>query len=253
MQRGDILEKPILFNTEMTKAILDGRKSRTSRPIKPQPPDELNHLYGFVGWSTDKKDIGKVCWTVGETCDGRAHMVRPQYQVGDILWVRETWQYIDFAGEDNGYVYKTSQNGMDWEQNSDDWKWHPSIHMPRVAARIFLKVTGIKVQRIQDITEDECLEEGIDEESGDYLKAEHYQEGGSPIQGGSPAIFTFIGLWDGIYASPQPKKEHGVITHYESYPWDVIQGAREYMGLPWIVHGNPWIWAYEFERVDKHE
>lgn len=79
--------------------------------------------------------------------------VKAAYQVGDLLYVRETWQYVDegIAGDDNaGYVYKASENGKDWETGSEDWKWRPSIHMPKEAARIFLRVTDVRVERLQD-------------------------------------------------------------------------------------------------------
>ena len=103
---------PILFNTEMVRAILGGRKSCTRRVVKPQPTAR----YG-------------------------AQCIKPPYQSGDILYVRETWKRAL-----NGYYYYE-----DWQRDdiADITKWKPSIHMPKEAARIWLKVTNVRVERLQ--------------------------------------------------------------------------------------------------------
>jgi hypothetical protein len=237
--------KPILFNTEMVKAILDGRKTQTRRIIKPQ--DSICNGYECTGFvldtTADKKDIG--CFRF----DHEKYLpifLKPRYTVGDTLWVRETWSHEDTWYDD--------VPGMEWKNIHLDGKctwvdykatekedeveiWRPSIHMPRKFARIFLQVKDVRVERLQDITEDAAAAEG----------AKAY---GQNNCSGTSAIIAFAELWDSIYELPQPVKESGVITHYESYPWKDIQETREYKGKPWIVCGNPWLFVYEFERVE---
>lgn len=143
--------KPILFNTEMVRAILEGRKTVTRRVVKPQPagdgsaPVPLKTRPGY--WNS---------W-------GDDNVYRPPYQPGDILWVRETWQ----TKRGGGYLYKADTIGsfdlfMTPEGRVVNYiPWRPSIHMPREAARIFLKVTGVRVERLRDITDQEAEKEGI--------------------------------------------------------------------------------------------
>lgn len=120
--------KPILFNTEMVRAILDGRKTVTRRLIKHDVDAILNSPYHKEHTEVeDKQIISKLCM--------------PPYQPGDILYVRETWSELSF-----GYVYKADGENIDHLGNVI--KWHPSIHMPKEAARIWLKVTGVRVERL---------------------------------------------------------------------------------------------------------
>jgi hypothetical protein len=152
--------KPILFNTEMVRAILAGWKTMTRRVIKPQPD-----AYAFLG-----VEDGNANFMVGKSGDGYCadFMVERKlpYQIGDILYVRETWQRLDSkialdleTGE-YAYVYKASDNGKAWEENTENWKWRPSIHMPKEAARIFLRVTNVRAERLHDITEERAIAEG---------------------------------------------------------------------------------------------
>lgn len=151
-ERKEILlkAKPILFNTEMVRAILDGRKTVTRRVVKPQPV-VLNSL------------------------------VIPPYKVGDILYVRETWRiwkahrydadaFIDFRSGGYGTILRFVHGCTDLADRDDydhfirkwgvDGKWHPSIHMPKKAARIFLRVTNVRVERLQDCGNMQAKDEG---------------------------------------------------------------------------------------------
>lgn len=131
--------KPILFNTEMVRAILDGRKSCTRRIVKHDVGAILNSPYHKEHPEVaDKQIISKLCI--------------PPYQPGDILYVRETWKKAP-----NGYYYYE-----DWQKDdiADVTKWKPSIHMPKEAARIWLKVTDVRVERLQDMTDDDAEAEG---------------------------------------------------------------------------------------------
>lgn len=137
--------KPILFNTEMVRAILDGRKTCTRRCIKPAPagdgsePEPLITRPGY--WNTWGDDM----------------VYRQPYQPGDILWVRET-----FVNADDGYHYRADAT-PDSEQIRKDYgyKYQPSIHMPREAARIFLRVVDVRAERLQDISDGDCEKEGF--------------------------------------------------------------------------------------------
>ena len=155
--------KPILFNTEMVRAILDGRKTCTRRVIKPQPQSRLCYTYA----GSHKGCIGK--WTYpnrgahefwGEEYklpenikdEELSKQWNPPYHTDDILYARETWKKAP-----NGYFYYE-----DWQRNdiADVTKWKPSIYMPKDAARIWLKVTDVRVERLQDMTDDDAEAEG---------------------------------------------------------------------------------------------
>ncbi len=153
--------KPILFNTAMVQAILDGRKTTTRRIIK------VNNSLEFMGFKEGKALLGKGC-CIHET-------IKAPYMPGDILYVRETWGISnslgDFARNNRTaeYVYKAGYSKgeripMVREQEKNLGVWKPSIHMPKDVARIFLKVTSARVERLQDITEDGIRAEGITEE-----------------------------------------------------------------------------------------
>ena len=153
--------KPILFNTEMVQAILDSRKTTTRRIIK------VNNSLEFMGFKEGKALLGKGC-CIHET-------IKAPYMPGDILYVRETWGISnpmgDFARNNMTaeYVYKAGyakgkRIPITREQEKNLGVWKPSIHMPKVAARIFLKVIGVRVERLQDITEQGIKAEGVTEE-----------------------------------------------------------------------------------------
>lgn len=206
--------KPILFNTEMVLAILDGRKTCTRRVIKPQPDEKHTYPLGFVTDSTEKKNVG--CFGFGiDEYGGSIQYIKPPYGYapGDILYIRETWKKAP-----NGYYYYE-----DWQRNdiADVTKWKPSIHMPKEAARIWLKVTDVRVERLQEITVDGCHREGINIETsavtdGETLNRNH-----------DFSLEKFEILWDSTV-----KK-----SDIDRYGW----GA------------NPWVWVIEFERCEKPE
>lgn len=151
---------PILFNTEMVRAILDGRKTCTRRLVKPQPKSKL--CYTFAGsdsdtWGYPNRTAHEI-W--GEefklpndiTEEELSKRWNPPYHTDDILYVRETWKKAP-----NGYYYYE-----DWKRNdiADVTKWKPSIYMPKDADRIWLKVTDVRVERLQDMTDDDAEAEG---------------------------------------------------------------------------------------------
>lgn len=151
--------KPILFDTKMVRAILDGRKTQTRRVIKPQPTNPRWNNVGWLGWD-----------------DGHGYRMKPPCEPGDILWVRETWNHVytyddsDKAIEETGrYVYFADDPmpftywvDTDTGEHKDRMPWRPSIHMPLEAARIFLRVTDVRVERLQDIDDDGVVAEGLE-------------------------------------------------------------------------------------------
>lgn len=161
--------KPILFNTAMVQAILEGRKTTTRRLVK------VNSSLDFIGCSStggdfDTAAFGKGCYE--KILDAKIiERVKAPYMPGDILYVRETWkQYEKRVGRGNQchlekfYGYKTDESNPKNPSEFYDGNWKPSIHMPKVAARIFLKVIGVRVERLQDIAEQGIKAEGITEE-----------------------------------------------------------------------------------------
>ena len=141
--------KPIPFNDEMVRAIKRNNKTITRRKVKPQPPKEADGIY-------ERMDNGNFQMKVSPYESIYDYEIIPPYQVGDILYVRETW------GEDNhNYLYRADFSDEDLERLNKIMRCRPSIHMPKKAARIFLRVTDIRVERLREITEEQAIAEGF--------------------------------------------------------------------------------------------
>lgn len=134
--------KPILFNIEMVRAIMEGRKTVTRRVVKPQPKG----AHTVLDCDDYEQTFDMLCGNGGEggVFLDWAGTIKAPCWAGDILWVRETWAKNPFG---DGYIYPTEVPGA-------GQKWKPSIHMPREAARLFLRVTDVRVERLQDINLD---------------------------------------------------------------------------------------------------
>lgn len=146
-------ERPILFQAAMVRAILDGRKTQTRRLVKPQP----RHVHDGVPYgAADPFGMGK----------GGTPIPCPYGQPGDQLWVREShWWFKDEPDHETGYYPPTlTVEDVQFRADGDDGRkvWRPSIHMPRWASRITLEVTGVRVERLQDISEPDAQAEGCD-------------------------------------------------------------------------------------------
>lgn len=192
--------KPILFNTEMVRAILDGRKDATRRIVKGFIPDDA--VWGYTAF-TPKGYIS----CRGTFADGYGEkFFKLPCESGDILYVRETWKEAP-----KGYYYYE-----DWQRNdiADITKWKPSIHMPKEAARIWLKVMNVRVERLQEISAESALAEGADK----YI----HTNGGLDE---NMTITSFIGIWNSTI-----KK-----SDLDRYGWDA----------------NPYVWVISFERCEK--
>lgn len=204
--------KPILFNTEMVRAIMDGRKTCTRRVIK-LPWEECPACkYVHNEYIYDKMAENVYCARCGCPLEPER---RSPYQPGDILYVRETW--MDYAGLT---MYKADCDIYRLDSlNFAGFGWKPSIHMPKEAARIWLKVTNVRVERLHDITEDGVEAEGAIDNRGFIHSPENEYD----------RIYTarehFIGIWDRTI-----KK-----SDLDRYGWNT----------------NPWVWVIEFERCEK--
>lgn len=190
---------PILFQTEMVRAILEGRKTQTRRIIK-------DVLLQEKPCNVDEEFL--------------AVTVKERYKIGDVLWVREAFHFIYDSSTDQflGFGYRAD----------NDWKgavWKPSIHMPKKACRLFLEITDIRIERLQDITESDAIAEGVEETerwpeapSKPFYKWYDHPEGLSTVD---PA-FSFATLWESI---------NGELSFTK----------------------NPWVRAIIFKRIDQPE
>ena len=196
--------KPMLFNTEMVRAILDGRKTCTRRLVRFLPGENPQ-------WTGYIRDGLMLYNGRNEPC-----IIKVPYQPGDTLYVRETWcgLPVNEAGHMRGhtiYYYKA-----DGELRPKGWRgtWHLSIHMPKEAARIWLKVTDVRVERLQEITSEQICREGVEVEYPHVLNGEEKR-------------YAFSRLWDSTI-----KK-----SDLDRYGWNA----------------SPWVWVIEFERCEKPE
>jgi len=214
-----VKERPILFNSEMVRAVLYGRKTQTRRPVKESTfrveeiiPDEPGY------WTMIKDDGGD--------------MVKSPFGVpGDRLWVRETWRASwdgDFAidvnyreGDQVERFYTETLPGEATSEYITAWEWRPSIHMPRWASRIPLEITNIRVERVHDITEEDAQAEGCNK-------------------------MAMVGSQDPIFGhAPVPRyHKDGSYKFGFKRQWDSIYANK---GIGW--NANPWVWVVEFQRL----
>ena len=236
--------KPILFNTPMTQAVRAGAKTETRRNINPAPV--------FVEGGEFHEEDGKFNFHCENGLGSWIYAVTPPYKPGDILYVRETWKIQSARRFDadvrvmfkSGGPMSTIQfsGSRSWAAERDEYDafvtkwtqsdcWHPSIHMPRAAARTFLRVTDLRVQRLREITNDEALAEGI-------------------------RCYN-VGMGEAAYSKYQSFEEAKNHPFFD-YPtgafadlWDdtVKRDCRDFCG--WSA--NPWVWVFRFELCQKPE
>ncbi len=218
-------ERPTLFNGAMVRAILAGQKTQTRRAIKPQPIEAS--VLDFPGRYQPTFDEGGQLRVV--TSNGLHLLTCPFGQPGDRLWVRETWmdltgtgiEHRDLAtGKRTRYAYGAeSPKGSASDQARKDYglRWRPSIHMPREACRLVLEITGVRVARLQAISEADAIAEGASAKvlPDIRLPRSHPRAELPMVYAGSREIFA--DLWDSTGGD-----------------WD----------------SNPWVWVIEFKRVE---
>ena len=211
---------PILLNTEMVKATLAGGKTCTRRVIKDTVKENQEINKNGKG-EFELYDITSRCSIP------KGKIYKPPYQPGDILYVRETWsEWTD------GYIYKAWNSPFPQAGKSSVMKWKPSIHMPKEAARIWLKVTNVRVERLQEITEDQTEEEGfLFTPPCLHMTGENYCDIDGPCTSeikycdmGAGELFGKV-LWNSTI-----KK-----SDLDRYGWDA----------------NPWVWVIGFERCEE--
>ncbi|OKS28154.1 hypothetical protein [Pseudomonas aeruginosa] len=222
-------ERPILFSGPMVRAILEGRKTVTRRIAKPVKHPDLGNIYapGALVLEHEPQHV------VDRAC--------PYGQPGDRLWVRETWTDVNMCGapalayradedirdlmEEPGFLDDRGAFNYDdprvkpypfacWYAELDQARWRPSIHMPRWASRILLEITAVRVERLQDISEEQALAEGVRGEPCDHARQ----------------ACADIGCW-----GDTAKGAFGFL-------WESLNGEGS-----WAA--NPWVWVVEFKRV----
>ncbi len=226
-----IKERPILFSAPMIRAILDGRKTMTRRVVKPQPLtpvatgsylDSYNHTRDWCWWMSDGRVMNSIPG------------VRCPYAVGMRLWIRENvWLppvVTDRMRRDGAdtwpaaiYVADGESFDRDWCKEHD-WRSRPSIFMPRWASRITLEITGVRVERLQEIAEPDAIAEGI---RTDII----------PACGDHPDLLCYVTAHDDGHAYPTARDAfHG--------SWDQLNANR---GFGW--ESNPFVWCVTFRRI----
>lgn len=228
-----MMVKPILFNTEMVRAILDGRKDATRRIAKGFIPDDA--VWGYTAF-TPKGYIS----CRGTFADGYGEkFFKLPCEPGDILYVRETWQYLyELDGneqviEDTGKYYYAATDTIPFDTYVDEngvthdhhAPWRPSIHMPKGAARIWLRVTNVRIERLQDMTPKDAKNEGV-----------------------GNLFYEDIGYSEKDYGT-EVDPEYGIAKEQFAWLWDSTIKKSDLAQYGWDA--NPYIWVIEFERCEK--
>jgi hypothetical protein len=226
-------EIPMLFSTPMVQAIFDRRKTKTRRMkglekfnINPDAftcKNERVEICRFWDESKEQQDPNPLeIYYILNSADGHANKVQCPYgKPGDVLWVRETFAVVDKKSKH--FLYKANPEHQ-------SMKWKPSIHMPKAACRLWLKITNVRVERLHDITEDDAIAEGI------------ISRVNSPVNAFSKSFVTYYDYINKAFPS------FGTINPKSSFEslWQSINGAESW-------DANPWVWVVEFELMDKKE
>lgn len=234
-------DRPIIFNSEMVRAVLEGRKTQTRRIMKVQPESNQLGLLRITA-STNRTDTGKYHWAESNATGNHVRsklFACPYGAVGDRLWVRETWSedFANYYPNDRVWYAADDDRRLDIEVVKGvrgifspesnvhvPFRWHPSIYMPRWASCITLEITGVRVERLQDISESDAVAEGIEplplEPDMPQFYHEYFPIGiKNGLRCNMSAAGSFSGLWEAIYGK-------------ESW------------------QANPWVWVIEFKRVE---
>ncbi|HGK4862290.1 TPA: hypothetical protein ACXLWU_000118 [Yersinia enterocolitica] len=222
-------EKPILFNAEMVNAILSGRKTMTRRIIS----EKTLHLFGVAAGAGECHPL--------ELCDERSQSYYLEFcplgKPGDQLWVRECFSDLEDFDFFNPSVPDVIPGYWYWADGNPEWgnwtKPKPSIHMPRRASRINLLITGVRVERLNDISEKDAMAEGI---TAKEVIIETRYEGGGHVEITAERFFFVGGDDEGYESAGEAFAEL----------WDSIYGQKE--GENW--QANPWVWVINFERME---
>ncbi|QLP54402.1 morphogenetic protein [Enterobacter hormaechei] len=220
-----IIERGMIFNDEMVRAILYGRKTQTRRIMKVQPDTPEFGLRRIIE-SSIANEIGMYFWSQEDARGIKARSKQffcPFGDVGDRIWVRETWAEAGASAPDlTLYRANYPAHVPTHYENvppAEDVRWTPSIHMPRWASRIVLEITGVRVERLNSISETDAEAEGIDMEALFDSQDCYDCIAGHNMTGRPTATGAFKYLWESIYGSDS---------------W----------------YANPWVWVIEFKRIE---
>jgi hypothetical protein len=226
-----ISERGMIFNAEMVRALLDGRKTQTRRPIKWKQT-----RFTEIG---EREDGSKWPWSedAEHACDFWHPC--PFGAVGDRIWVREAFRVHSRATDVATLVYKASERNSWTEQTrrvpvavcnkpATPEKWTPSLHMPRWASRILLEITGVRVERLNAISPEDAESEGLERTN-----------------------FTGFGDEPGLPSYPEPDVYFDPLKkQWKEYPPEAFAGLWESIYGEGSWKANPWVWVIEFKRVE---
>lgn len=268
--------KPILFNTEMVRAIFNGRKTVIRRPVKTKKFDV--NSYGFENMETDPYETRidrngseypyPLKGLYANFSDGEYFpIVKAPYNIGDYLYVRETWGISNFDIDEQSVciVYKAGDVRENWQEvvlpkdkfehlyynySESEPDWHPSIYMPKEAARIFLRVTDVRVERLQDITEKDAYEEGVDVEIPPICRQN------SPTEEQQRKYNNMTAKQKEQYINELAKHTYmGWCVYADRLNiafrklWNSTVKKSDLAKYSW--NANPWVWVIEFENIKE--
>lgn len=220
-------ERPILFSAPMVRALLDGRKTQTRRVVKPQPVKN--------GYHEEKHFFRRIerfpadTWLLPSTKKDRFflapdwHTRCPYGAPGDRLWVKET-HAVNVPGCERGLSYRADHHDPKGDGPANPMRWIPSIHMRRVYSRLTLEVTEVRVERVQDICENDAVAEGVEEivDPERFWRWKNYM----PERESSAVLCSLPSARESFWSL-----------------WESINGTAS-------LSANPWVWVVSFRRVE---
>ncbi|HCB2458494.1 hypothetical protein [Klebsiella aerogenes] len=223
-------ERGMIFNGEMVRAILDGRKTQTRRIMKVQPESSKSRPGDF--WFSSKKLESMVHisdFAPGNSPIADYHLFIQEHccpfgAVGDRIWVRETWARYNIDQNSHDLAYRAT-TPADWPEEG---RWRPSIHMPRWASRILLEITNVRIERLNAISPEDAESEGLERTN-----------------------FTGFGDEPGLPSYPEPDVYFDPLKkQWKEYPPEAFAGLWESIYGEGSWKANPWVWVIEFKRVE---
>nr|WP_241866186.1 hypothetical protein [Klebsiella aerogenes] len=220
----------MIFNGEMVRAILDGRKTQTRRIMKVQPEPSKSRPGDF--WFSSKKLESMVHisdFAPGNSPIADYHLFIQEHccpfgAVGDRIWVRETWARYNIDQNSHDLAYRAT-TPADWPEEG---RWRPSIHMPRWASRILLEITNVRIERLNAISPEDAESEGLERTN-----------------------FTGFGDEPGLPSYPEPDVYFDPLKkQWKEYPPEAFAGLWESIYGEGSWKANPWVWVIEFKRVE---
>jgi hypothetical protein len=254
----------LLFSAPMALANVKDHKGQTRRLPSSQPPEGF-HYGGTVSASTDKNQVGNHVW-YDELIPfpKQRHAVPCKWQVGDTIYQKETffntnkWREAPLFANGPRFIYRADPDSFIGEHH-----WKPSIFMPREASRFTATITEVRVQRLDEISEQDSAAEGVE------AMQCFYTDGSG--QGYKSWKEAYRSLWNSIHLAPSPiygtkdkATKRRPIIGYESYPWSmedllssfnnrkstIINHQSTHLGKPLHIHPNPWLFAITYKKTE---